>query len=75
VFTLVPDVSIEFWWLVCINPRLGYATRLVNLDPNLNFPLSLHDQTHANGCLDNFFIQRKMCMGLKLGSRVHVLAI
>jgi hypothetical protein len=41
----------------------------------LNFPLSLHDQTHANGCLDNFFIQRKMCMGLKLGSQVHVLAI
>jgi hypothetical protein len=25
VFTLVLDVPIEFWWLVCVNPKLGHV--------------------------------------------------
>jgi hypothetical protein len=35
-------------------PKTRSCSYLVNHDPNLNFPLSLHDQTHANGCLDKF---------------------
>jgi hypothetical protein len=75
VFALVLDVPIECLWLVCLKPKIRPCSYLVNHDPNLNSPLSLHDQTHANGCLDNFFIQCEMCMGLKLRSRVFVLAI
>jgi hypothetical protein len=47
----------------------------VHHDPNLHFSFLLHDQTHANECLDNFFVGHKVYLGLKLGSRVCVLSI
>jgi hypothetical protein len=43
----------------------------VNHDPKLNFPLSLHDQTHTNKCLDNFFV-KKSVLGLKIRISCHV---
>jgi truncated hemoglobin YjbI len=42
----------------------------VNHDPKLIFPLSLHDQTHTNKCLDNFFAGPKVYSGLKQESQV-----
>jgi hypothetical protein len=33
-------------WL--LKPKIKPCSYLVNHDPNLNFPLSLHDQTHTN---------------------------
>jgi hypothetical protein len=56
-----------------LKPKTRPCSYLVNHDPNLNFPLSLHDQTHANECLDNLFVGPKMHIDLKQGSRVHVL--
>jgi hypothetical protein len=38
--------------------------------PKLNFPLSLHDQAHANKRVDNFLIGHKMYPSLKQGSQV-----
>jgi hypothetical protein len=43
---------------------------LVNHGPNLNFPLSLHDQVHANECLGNLFVGCKMHADLNQESRV-----
>jgi hypothetical protein len=51
-------------------PKSRPCSYLVNHDPNLNFPLSLHHQTHANKCLDNFFVGHKVYPGLKQESRV-----
>jgi hypothetical protein len=51
-------------------PKTRPCSYLVNHDPNLNFLLSLHDQTHANECLDNFFVGHKAYPGLKQESRV-----
>jgi hypothetical protein len=45
-------------------------TRPCYHDPNLNFPLSLHDQAHANGCLGNLFVGHKVYPDLKQESRV-----
>jgi hypothetical protein len=51
-------------------PKIRPCSYLVNHDPNLNYPLSLHDQTHTNKCLDNFFAGNKVYSGLKQESRV-----
>jgi hypothetical protein len=42
----------------------------VNNDPKLNFPLSLHDKTHTNKCLDNFLVGHKVYSGLKQESQI-----
>ena len=60
VFALVLDVLIEGQQFVCLNPKL-------------NCPLSLYDQTHKNKCLDNFFVEHKMYPSLKQESRVCIL--
>jgi hypothetical protein len=39
---------------------------------NLNFLLSLHDQTHTNKCLDNFFVGHKVYSGLKIRISSHI---
>jgi hypothetical protein len=51
-------------------PKIRPCSYLVNHDPNLNFPLSLHDQAHANKCVDNFLIGHKVYPSLKQEPRV-----
>jgi hypothetical protein len=51
-------------------PKTRPRFYLVNHDPKLIFPLSLHDQTHTNKSLDNFFVGHKVYLGLKQESRV-----
>jgi hypothetical protein len=46
-------------------PKIRPCSYLVHHDPNLNFPLSLHDRTPKNKCLDNFFAGPKVYSGLK----------
>jgi hypothetical protein len=58
-------------FVACLHkPKTSPCSYLVNHDPNLNFPLSLHDQTNANECLDNFFVRHKVYPGLKQESQV-----
>jgi hypothetical protein len=52
-------------FVTCLpKPKIRPCSYLVNPDPNLNFLLFLHDQTHANKCLDNFFVGHKLCLDL-----------
>jgi hypothetical protein len=51
-------------------PKIRPCSYLVHHDPNLNFSLSLHDQTPKNKCLDNFFVGPKVYPDLKQESRV-----
>ena len=46
-------------------PKIRPCSYLVNHDLSLNFPLSLHDQTHTNKCLDNLFVGHKSVPELK----------
>jgi hypothetical protein len=70
VFTLVPDVPIELWITCLPKPKTRPCSYVVNHDPKLIFLLSLHDQTHTNKCLDNFFVGHKVYPDLKQESRV-----
>jgi hypothetical protein len=70
VFALVLDVPIELWITCLPKPKARPCFYLVNHDPKLNSPLSLHDRTHAKKCLDNFFVGHKVYSGLKQESRV-----
>jgi hypothetical protein len=70
VFTLVPDVPIELWITCLPKPKTRSCSYVVNHDPKLIFLLSLHDQTHTNKCLDNFFVGHKVYPDLKQESRV-----
>jgi hypothetical protein len=57
--------------VTCLHkPKIRPCSYLVNHNPKLIFPLSLHDQTHTNKCLDNFLVGHKMYPGLKQESRV-----
>jgi hypothetical protein len=59
--------------VICLpKPKTRLGSYLVNHDPKLIFPLSLHDQTHKNKCLDNFFVGHKVCLGLKTRISSHV---
>jgi hypothetical protein len=51
-------------------PKIRPCSYLVHHDPNLNFPLSLHEQTLKNKCLDNFFVGHKVYPSLKQEFRV-----
>jgi hypothetical protein len=53
-----------------LKPKIRPCSYLVNHVPKRNFPLSLHDQTHATKCLDNLFVGHKVYPSLKRESWV-----
>ena len=51
-------------------PKIRLCSCLVSHDPKLNFPFSLHDQTHTNKCLNNLLVGHKLYLGLNQESWV-----